>query len=98
MVSYFGRWVPPKGAVLDLGAGYCEFINNVSAGTKYAMDLNPEILNQAESDVKIFQQDCSDSWPLFGKQFLVIARKPVGDADSAPKLRGCCRMNFRRQM
>jgi SAM-dependent methyltransferase len=64
LASYFGRWVPPEGAVLDLGAGYCEFINNVNAGMKYAMDLNPEILKRAGSKVKIFQQDCSEPWPL----------------------------------
>jgi SAM-dependent methyltransferase len=64
LACYFQKWVPPEGAVLDLGAGYCEFINNISADRKYAMDLNPEILNTAGSNVKLFDQDCSDSWPL----------------------------------
>jgi len=27
--------------VLDLGAGYCDFINNIKAQKKYAIDLNP---------------------------------------------------------
>jgi len=72
LASYFGRWVPPEGAVLDLGAGYCEFINNISAGRKYAMDLNPEILNTAGSNVKIVQQDCSESWPLAEAELDVV--------------------------
>ena len=54
MASYFSRWVPPESAVLDLGAGFSEFINSISANTKYAMNLNPEILNAAGSEVKIF--------------------------------------------
>jgi SAM-dependent methyltransferase len=72
LASYFSRWVPPESAVLDLGAGYCDFINNISAKSKYAMDLNPEILNAAESKVKIFQQDCSDSWPLAEAELDVV--------------------------
>src|ERR1700726_4265817 len=72
LASYFSRWVPPESAVLDLGAGYCEFINSISANTKYAMNLNPEILNAAASEVKIFQQDCSDSWPLAEAELDVV--------------------------
>ena len=40
LASFFGQWSPSTGTVLDLGAGYCEFINNAAAGVKYAMDLN----------------------------------------------------------
>ena len=43
LASYFGQWFPSTGAVLDLGAGYCEFINNATARVKYAMDLNPDV-------------------------------------------------------
>ena len=58
--------------MLDLGAGFSEFINSISANTKYAMNLNPEILNAAGSEVKIFQQDCSDSWPLAEAELDVV--------------------------
>jgi SAM-dependent methyltransferase len=61
---FFGQWFPETGSILDLGAGYCEFINNANARVKYAMDLNPEVHNRAESDVTILQQDCSQPWPL----------------------------------
>lgn len=64
LVSYFSRWFPSTGAVLDLGAGYCEFINNAAAGVKYAMDLNPDIHHRAAQGVTVFRQDCSDPWPL----------------------------------
>jgi len=65
LASYFGRWLPPTGArVLDLGAGYCEFINNVEAATKYGMDLNPDVHLRAAAGVAVLQQDCSEPWPL----------------------------------
>lgn len=64
LVSYFGQWFPSTGTVLDLGCGYCEFINNANAGVKYAMDLNPEVHKRAAQGVTVFEQDCSDPWPL----------------------------------
>jgi SAM-dependent methyltransferase len=64
LVSYFGQWLPSTGAVLDLGAGYCEFINNSTARVKYAMDLNPDIDQRATQGVTVLQQNCSDPWPL----------------------------------
>ena len=64
LVSYFSQWFPSTGAVLDLGAGYCEFINNVTAARKYAMDLNPDIHAQAAQGIAVLQQDCHEPWPL----------------------------------
>ena len=36
--SFFSRWVRPDHTVLDLGCGYGEFINNITAASKSAMD------------------------------------------------------------
>jgi len=62
--DWFCRFVPEDGAVLDLGCGYGEFINQVKAFTRYAMDLNPDSRRQLHTDVRLFQQDCSVQWPL----------------------------------
>jgi SAM-dependent methyltransferase len=65
LVLYFGQWFPSTGTVLDLGAGYCEFINNAAARVKYAMDLNPDVHKRAaEQSVIVLQQDCSEAWPV----------------------------------
>jgi SAM-dependent methyltransferase len=64
LAPFFSQWVPPTGTVLDLGAGYCEFINNATAGVKYAMDLNPDVHQRAREGVQVLQQDCSQRWPL----------------------------------
>ena len=61
---FFNRWIPAKAAVLDLGCGYGEFINNVTAGQKYAMDMNPDAPKHLATAVHFFEQDCSVTWPL----------------------------------
>lgn len=62
--SFFSRWVRPRDFVLDLGCGYGEFINNISASKKWAMDLNPDARAHLQPEVKLLEQDCSAEWPL----------------------------------
>jgi SAM-dependent methyltransferase len=51
-------------AVLDLGCGYGEFINQVSAPVRYAMDLNPDAALRLDPEVRLLDQDCSSRWAL----------------------------------
>ena len=62
--SVFQTYVPKDGAVLDLGAGYGEFINNISAAKRYAIDLNPDARGQLSPGVEFFEQSSSTKWPL----------------------------------
>jgi SAM-dependent methyltransferase len=62
--SFFTSWVRPDAAVLDLGCGYGEFINNIRAGRRLAMDLNPAAAGHLGEDVEFLEQDCSARWPL----------------------------------
>lgn len=62
--SWFSAWVRPESTVLDLGCGYCEFINNIPARKKYGMDLNPDTAGNAAPGVTILQQDCSQTWQI----------------------------------
>ena len=61
--EFFNRWVSPTATVLDLGCGYGEFINNIAAGRKLAMDLNPDAPQHLAKDVEFIHQDCSTPWP-----------------------------------
>jgi len=61
---YFQRWVNPGDVVLDVGAGFCEFINNIQAKQKLAVDLNPVTLQKASRDVRVISQDVTKSWPV----------------------------------
>lgn len=62
--SFFDRWISAEAALLDLGCGYGEFINNIAARQKYAMDLNPDAPKYLAPSVRFFEQDCSTAWPL----------------------------------
>jgi SAM-dependent methyltransferase len=64
LTDYFSRWIPSDSVVLDLGCGYCEFINQVQCAAKFGMDLNPEAQRRASADVQILQQDCSTPWSV----------------------------------
>jgi SAM-dependent methyltransferase len=60
--DFFSRFIAPEAAVLDLGCGYGDFINVVEAGTRLAMDMNPEAGDKLAADVRFFFQDCSEPW------------------------------------
>ena len=61
---YFQQWIRPKATVLDLGAGYCEFINNIRANRKIAVDFNPETPRRAAPGVEVVMQDVSKPWAV----------------------------------
>jgi SAM-dependent methyltransferase len=50
--------------ILDLGCGHGEFINQVQAAERFAMDLNPAVADLVNEDVHALVQDCSARWPL----------------------------------
>jgi SAM-dependent methyltransferase len=62
--SFFQQYVPHDASVLDLGCGYGEFINQVHAERKYAMDLNPDAPRYLSSEVEFIRQDCSQPWEV----------------------------------
>jgi SAM-dependent methyltransferase len=62
--DWFQRYIPDAGAVLDLGCGHGEFVNNLKGLIRYGMDLNPDSGRHLDSDIRWFQQDCSKQWPL----------------------------------
>lgn len=62
--DFFSKWISPESTVLDLGCGYGEFINNIPARRRFAMDLNPTARDLVGPTVELIQQDCSEPWPL----------------------------------
>jgi len=49
----FQKYIPEESTVLEIGAGYCEFINNISARRKIALDVNPDIKMFARDTVQV---------------------------------------------
>ena len=62
--DFFQALIGPSAAVLDLGCGYGEFINQIAAREKYGMDLNPDSARRLAPGTRFFHQDCSLPWPL----------------------------------
>lgn len=50
--EFFQSWVPRDAVVVDVAAGHCEFINNIEAGRRIAVDLNPDVAKRARGDVE----------------------------------------------
>ena len=51
--DFFQKYVAETDTVIDLGAGYCEFINNIRCARKFAVDLNEETPEAAAPDVTV---------------------------------------------
>src|SRR3974390_1842425 len=62
--DFMQTYIPRDGAVLDIGCGYGEFINNVRCRTKFGMDMNPDTAKFLAPEVQFLQQDCSSLWNL----------------------------------
>lgn len=69
---FFQRKIPADGVVLDLGCGRGEFINNVVAGVKYAIDLNPEATEHLATDVTLLSQDSAARWGIPARSLDVV--------------------------
>ena len=62
--SFFQKYVSDSDTVVDLGAGYCEFINNIRCANKIAVDLNEETVNFAAEEVRVVLVPVSNLSPL----------------------------------
>jgi SAM-dependent methyltransferase len=69
---YFDRWVMPTNTVLDVGAGYCEFINSIVAAHKYALDSNLATADKAAPGVTVLSQEATQAWPLPSESIDVV--------------------------
>jgi ubiquinone/menaquinone biosynthesis C-methylase UbiE len=52
---FFQKYVKKNDIVLDLAAGYCEFINNIDCKTKIAVDISSDTKKFASKDVKVIK-------------------------------------------
>ena len=57
--QFFQKLVAVTDTVVDIGAGYCEFINNIDAAARIAVDLNPDVSRFAAPGVRIINEPCT---------------------------------------
>lgn len=51
--DFLSQFINRSDTVVDLGAGNCEFINNIKCGKKIAVDLNQQIKDYSNKDVQL---------------------------------------------
>jgi len=57
---FFSKLIPPESTVLDIACGYGEFINNIRADRKYAIDLNEDSPSHLEPGITFFRTPATD--------------------------------------
>lgn len=60
-----GREIPETATILELGAGYCHFINNIRGKARHALDLSPDLAKRARDGVVPHVGSCT-SLDMFG--------------------------------
>lgn len=66
VADHLSSWVPRGAHVLEIGAGYCDWINNVAAARRLAVDIWPEITRYAAAGVETRVLDVSRELATLG--------------------------------
>lgn len=66
VAAHLAPLIPPDGAVLELGAGYCDWINHVAAARRVAVDVWDELPRHAGAGVEAVVHDLDTGWPPLG--------------------------------
>lgn len=51
------KYIKKTDCVIDFGAGYCEFLNNINCAEKIAVDINPDTKKRAKNKIVVLQTD-----------------------------------------
>src|SRR5215470_2115765 len=59
VAEHLSGWVPAGARVLEIGAGYCHWINNVEAARRVAVDIWPDVVRHAATGVDALVLDAA---------------------------------------
>jgi SAM-dependent methyltransferase len=72
--DFFQRYVEESDAVLDLGAGFCEFINHIRCSDRWAVDADEQVRELAAPGVRVHCGPAHElSWLASGAVDVVFA-------------------------
>lgn len=69
---YLQKYIPENSVILDLGAGYCNFINNINGREKHALDIYPGVKGNANENVNVHISNCTEMNILIDNYFDII--------------------------
>lgn len=67
IAGHLSHWIPADAQVLDIGAGYCGWINHVQARRRVAVDLWPDVTTHVADGVTPMVLDVSRDLPTLGR-------------------------------
>jgi SAM-dependent methyltransferase len=72
LCGFLERYIHISDAVLELGGGYCDFINNIRARDKHVVDVFEGVLKYANQSVKAHVGSCTDLSEFGNESFNVV--------------------------
>jgi len=72
LTSFLQKEVPKNGVTLDIGAGYCNFINNIVSKEKHAVDTFKDIHKYVHKGIFVHKQSCVEMENLLSNHFDVV--------------------------
>ena len=88
----FQAYVPREGVVLELGSGYCDFINAIGAAQKYALDIWPGMVEHAAPDVTTIVGDVTAIERIDDASVDLIFASNLFEHLTQPTLEACLRL------
>ena len=73
VAEHLAHWIPPNADVLEIGAGYCDWINHVRGGRRVAVDSWPELPQHADPGVEAVVMDLRSGLRSLGAFDAVLA-------------------------
>jgi ubiquinone/menaquinone biosynthesis C-methylase UbiE len=70
--AYLSRWIRTSDEVLELGAGRCDFSNNIAARRVVAIDIDKTVERAAADEVTAVVGDCTDLGAFDDESFDVV--------------------------
>jgi SAM-dependent methyltransferase len=58
--EFFQQYVPTDSTIMEIGAGYCEFINSIQGRRRIALDLNPDVHKYAGEGVEVINNSSTN--------------------------------------
>lgn len=62
--KYLQKWISPNSSILDLGAGYGDFLRYIKAREKFGLEWQESLVSHWPKEVHPAIQSACDPWPL----------------------------------
>ncbi len=72
LASYLQRFIPKEACIMELGAGYCHFINNIKAKEKHCIDTFAGLPDYADQDVTVHVGSSCDMHHIDNEKFNIV--------------------------